>query len=139
MRRLARRLRTSRADRERLADLAAHRGTLAPDLDAPACRRQLYRLGAGLTGDLLLLDWAEDGADRSRLWDFARSWRPVEFPLRGADALAAGVEAGPAVGEILERVRSWWIERDFRPDRTACLERLQTEADGARRPPENAT
>ncbi len=139
MRRLARRLRMSRADRERLADLAAHRGALAPGLNAPAFRRQLYRLGTGLAGDLLLLDWAEDGADRSTLWDFARSWRPVEFPLRGADALAVGVAAGPAVGEILERVRGWWIERDFRPDRAACLERLQTEADGGRRPSENAT
>jgi poly(A) polymerase len=54
----------------------------------------------------------------------AEAWQPVEFPLKGADVVAAGIPAGPRVGELLARVERWWEAGDFRADRAACLARL---------------
>jgi len=44
---------------------------------------------------------------------------------RLADAIAAGVAGGPAVGARLREVEDWWIAEGFRPGRKACLDRLR--------------
>jgi len=53
------------------------------------------------------------------------SWVQPRFPLTGADLQKAGVEPGPDMGRLLGAIEEWWITRDFAPDRTACLERLE--------------
>jgi poly(A) polymerase len=86
--------------------------------------------------DLILLDWADQIArepsvaagnilDWKGTWDAAHDWAPPGFPVTGEDVIAAGVEEGPDVGEILEDIEDWWIEQAFRPDRDGCLERLR--------------
>jgi poly(A) polymerase len=49
----------------------------------------------------------------------------VELPVRGADCLDLGVARGPAIGQALARVETWWEEADYAPDRAACLDRLR--------------
>ncbi|MFO7484468.1 hypothetical protein [Oceanibaculum nanhaiense] len=39
--------------------------------------------------------------------------------------MALGIPTGPAVGKLLKKVESWWMEADFRPDRAACLTKLK--------------
>jgi poly(A) polymerase len=36
------------------------------------------------------------------------------------------------VGELLRAVESWWIDRDFAPDRAACLAKLDELAGSGR-------
>lgn len=129
---LARRLRLSSKETARLADLAAPAVALSPGMDRPALNRALYRLGGRLARDLAVLAWAEarargegDDGDFRRLLAAADCWRPVVFPLKGADALAAGVPAGPAVGRLLAEVETWWIDQGFAPDRDQCLAKLR--------------
>jgi multidrug efflux pump subunit AcrB len=55
----------------------------------------------------------------------AQSWSPPKFPLSGADAAAAGIAAGPAMGAALRAAEVWWIEQDFQPDRDALIGRLR--------------
>ncbi|MBN9061149.1 MAG: hypothetical protein BGP06_03250 [Rhizobiales bacterium 65-9] len=43
----------------------------------------------------------------------AAEWAPPSPPWRGADAIAAGVAAGPEVGAWLARAEADWIEADF--------------------------
>lgn len=50
--------------------------------------------------------------------------RPV-FPLGGGDVTAAGVAAGPRVGEILKQLEQEWVERNFALDRERLLARLE--------------
>lgn len=52
------------------------------------------------------------------------TWIKPTLPVTGADAKAAGVVPGPQMGTVLRAVEEWWVERDFAPDRAACLERL---------------
>ncbi|MEO0034469.1 MAG: hypothetical protein RLZZ501_492 [Pseudomonadota bacterium] len=129
---VAARLRLSAADRDRLAALAAAEPAILPMLSAAAFRRLLYRHGASRLRDRTLLAWAAwrdgrlrpDPADTAAwigLLDLASRWEPVALPVRGADLLALGLAPGPAVGRLLADLEEWWAERDFRPDRAACL------------------
>lgn len=45
----------------------------------------------------------------------------AEFPLTGADLVAAGMRPGPGVGAALEAARRRWIESDFSLDKQALL------------------
>ncbi|MGH6979665.1 MAG: CCA tRNA nucleotidyltransferase, partial [Stellaceae bacterium] len=47
------------------------------------------------------------------------------LPLKGSDVVAAGVAAGPAVGEWLRTIEGWWEEEDYAPDRAACVAELK--------------
>jgi poly(A) polymerase len=125
------RLRLSNADRDRLI-AAREAESLSPTLEGKACRLALYRLGWETFRDGVLLSWASSGDMPD-----APQWRallaisenpPPVFPLQGRDLLALGVKAGRRVGELLKEVEAWWIERDFRPDRKACLEEAKRRA-----------
>ena len=133
---VAERLRLSNADRDRLLALTDPAHAVTPAMDPPALRRLLHRLGAANGRDGVLLARAGDpGDDRfAALADVAQAWRPVRFPLKGRDAVALGVPAGPAVGALLREVEAVWIAADFQPDRRACLAELRRLAAAAGQP-----
>ncbi len=124
------RLRLSNAERDRLINVFDCVTVLDPSMSGIEVRAAHYRLGDALFVDAALQCWADGGADpdapawRTFIDDTERRKRP-KFPLRGADALALGVPAGPQVGTLLGRVEAWWIEGDFRADRDACLRELE--------------
>jgi poly(A) polymerase len=123
---VAARLRLSNAERDRLVLLAAP--PVAVDLagDERAQRRALHYLGLAAYGDLVLLRAAESGAADAarRLLAAAPQILPGDFPLRGRDVTKLGIPAGPAVGEALAAVKSWWEAGDFRAGRKECLAHL---------------
>jgi poly(A) polymerase len=124
---IAERLRLSNAWRDRLADLAPP-WPLDPPGGLHEQRRALYRLGALCYRDLVLLAAAEGRFDRDRLAELlalAADWTPPPYPIAGRDVTALGIPPGPRVGRLLAQVRQWWEERDFAPDRAACLARLR--------------
>jgi poly(A) polymerase len=130
---VARRLRLSRDQRERLADLAAPPAGLAVGIAPLALRRFIYRLGAARVRDLVLLDWAgrRSGGQRpghgllDEALDEVARWQPKALPVQGRDLQKLGVPSGPELGRLMAQVEDWWIAQDFHPDRKACLERLQ--------------
>ena len=143
----AERLRLSNAERERLVALVAPEIAVAADMPVKAVRRALYRVGAARFHDLALLAWAAEIAaagpsprpaddpgvrgDWRALIAAAEAWTPKAFPVKGRDALDLGVPAGPKVGALLAALEAWWIEEDFRPDRAACLRKLEELARGS--------
>lgn len=124
---LADRLRMSRAERDRLTALADRGAAVAPEIDPPGLRRTVYRLGSATARDSILLAWASDPKDdRYRdLYGLAESWEPPVFPLKGRDALALGMTAGPAVGDLLEAIEEDWIAGDFQANRRSLLQELK--------------
>lgn len=133
---VAARLRLSRIDTDRLASLLTGIGECGPDMDDQALRRALYHVRGPHFRDLTLLGWAEDIArDRARAtasaegWNrtlqAALEWQQPQLPASGQDALDLGVPEGPAVGEMIAEIESWWVEQAFRPEREACLDRLR--------------
>ncbi len=140
---LAERLRLSNADAARLCRLAAPDWPsgvrrLDPDLNEVDRGRVFYRLGGPDSLDLILLAWAEtlmDEEDGSRFARFetekwralaeaAANWQVPVFPLKGADVVARGVEAGPEVGAVLAEIEADWISARFAWDRARCLVEL---------------
>ena len=113
-----------------------------PDPGAtPAARqRDLYRLGPDRYRDLVRLAAADAleapcGRVASELADAlaaANDWEPKSLPVDGHDVMALGVPAGPRVGRILAALETWWIERDFAPDRAACLAQARRLVEGGR-------
>lgn len=132
----ARRLRFSGKEAVSLAALAAPTQPVTSQTARAVFDRMIYRQGSRRARDLVVLAWAaaraesprdteaEDQAFR-RLIAAADCWRPVVFPLKGADALAAGVPSGPEIGLLVTMVEEWWIEQGFAPDRGACLAKLR--------------
>ena len=72
-----------------------------------------------------------ESARLQRLLTRASGWTRPAFPLSGADVLAAGVAAGPAVGKVLGALETEWVEGNFTLDRAALMARLETLAKDA--------
>ncbi len=105
------------------ARLEAMTAAALPALEASAAdfRRALYGLGPDLYADLTRLAAAETGGDAGPALAELAGWDSPRLPLGGDDLLAEGLPPGPQIGDILTKVERWWLERDFAPDRAACL------------------
>ena len=127
---IARRMKTSNADRERLVAIAANLQEPPHLPDDRSVRRLRYRMSQEAFVDAMLVLWASAG--KPVPWEdalaLAARWTPPAFPIAGRDAGALGIPRGPRIGALLRAVECWWIEEDFRPGRDACLARLRAEA-----------
>lgn len=123
-------LKFSNADRSRLVDTVTADERVDAALSPPQARQLLYRLGAPCFRDQLLLRWSGSAAepDDARwcaLLLLAQRWATPLFPLDGRDAMAAGIEEGPKIGEVLRDLEQSWIDSDFKLVRPELLERLK--------------
>ncbi len=107
---VAARLRLSRAQRARLI-CAAER----TEADRANPLALAYYEGAQGAADRLLLL----GQDASAVKD----WERPQFPLKGGEIVARGVQAGPEVARLLQTVEARWVEEGF-PSRERVLELL---------------
>jgi poly(A) polymerase len=123
------RLRLSKAQRERMTLAVVAQPEIGSGLPVALARRLIYRMGGGVFADRLKLAWASAAETDPEPWlallDTALTWAPPRFPLTGADAAAAGLKSGPAMGKALREAEAWWVDRDFGPGREALLERLK--------------
>jgi poly(A) polymerase len=124
---LAERLRLSNDDRARLVALAAPAWPVDLEGSDRRQRRALYHLGRDNYRDLVLLTGDRDRA--SALLKRTADMPVPALPVKGGDVVALGVDPGPAVGETLAQLASWWEEEDF-PGRDACLAELKRRLGG---------
>lgn len=129
---LALRWKLSNAERERLAALLT--GELPPP-DAPlvALRQALANTPVAILRDRSYLRHPPGDAATVFRGKIALMPEPV-FPLQGRDAVALGWPPGPAMGEALRAVRSWWIARGCVDGADACRAELGRRAGVAGRP-----
>jgi poly(A) polymerase len=125
--RLTSRLRLSGAESERL--LALEEWWRVPtDPDAQQARALLYSVGPQSFVDRALIAWARSEAgvaddNRRRLVRLPQRWSAPGFPLKAADLMQRGVQAGPALGNALRAAETAWIAADFPTDR-ATLDKI---------------
>jgi poly(A) polymerase len=130
---LSSRLKLANAERERL-ERWARAALPKPDLDSRDFARLLYWGDGQAQTDRLRLALAAarglaanndkemmKAAGYSRLLDFALAWTRPVFPVKGADLLAAGVAAGPEVGERLKALEEKWAAGDFQASKAELL------------------
>jgi len=122
-------LKLSNVERDRLLAVTAPRPDFAVQ-DPRLVRRQIYDLGNALALDLLLVDWSAPESDWQRAFEIVRDWARPDFALKGRDAAALGVPAGPEIGRLLKDVEEWWVAGDFAADREHCLAELRRRIGG---------
>jgi poly(A) polymerase len=119
--RLTSRLRLSGAEAERLLALE-HWWRVAPDSDAQPAHALLYELGPQRFLDRVLVAWtrSDEGAadiDWRQLATLPQRWTVPGFPLKAADFVQRGVQAGPRLGNALRAAETAWIAADFPAER----------------------
>lgn len=114
------------SNRER-ARLAAAVVTLDPEVvnDPAALKRLAFREGAQAVADRLRLARQPERAEMIAVGPL-----PIP-PVQGQDVLDLGMAPGPTVGDVVRGVIDWWVERDFAPDRAACLAEMKRRVDAA--------
>ena len=130
---LARRLKLSNEERDRLVAALGEEMKLTSFMSLREMRRALYVLGAEAFRDRVMLLWAAQGGNAAQwraLVAHAQMWVRPKLPLNGDEVMKAGVPAGPKVGEVMREVEAWWIDADFPEDRLAVVERLKAVAQG---------
>ncbi len=125
--RLSQKLRLSSAEASALLGLAAASPVVRGDLPRAALEALIYKIGARPFLGRLLIAWASEGAaPSSEAWHFAAqlasTWQRPEFPIGGADLIAAGFSPGPALGAMLRRLENEWIAGGFILQREALFE-----------------
>lgn len=126
---LARRLRLSNAEAERLSRAALPDRAFLPDADERMARAYLYRYGADAFRDGVLLAWAaSDAASDDAAWQtrfhLPERWPVPSLPVRGGDLVDKGLAEGPAIGRVVRAFEEWWITHDFPTDRLRLAKAL---------------
>ena len=131
---LARRLKLSNEERDRLVAALGDDEKITSYMSLREMRRAIYRIGNEAFRDRVMLAWASAGVDKAQAWRalvaHAQMWTPPKLPLTGDDVMTAGVPAGPKVGIVMREVEDWWIDSDFPDDRLSVIERLKAVAQG---------
>jgi poly(A) polymerase len=119
---LALRWKLSKAERERLSALLT--GDLpVPDAPPVVLRQALADVPSAILLGRSYLRHPPDEAAAVFRAKIALMPGPV-FPLQGRDAVAIGLQPGPALGAALREVRTWWIARGCVDDTEACRAEL---------------
>ena len=131
----AERLRLSNSQRDRLTKALTTTPPLASWMGPRETRKAVYALGSQTFADRTLLAWAGSkrpaAASQWRaLLPLGQSWTAPRLPITGEEVMAAGVPAGPLVGEVMREVERWWIDNDFISDKLSIIERLKAVAQG---------
>ena len=112
--RVAARLKLSNKMRERLAMRVS-----AEAPDAGNIRALAYRNGKDSARDAAMLYVSDDNVSAclARL----EAWEIPDFPVKGGDLIAMGLNAGPVVAKTLQAIEALWIARGF-PDQSTLAE-----------------
>ena len=112
------RLRLSNAQKSVRTNALRAAEAIAAASDLSEYKKVLYRAGHERFFDGLRLCAARGEITETAYADltkFADSWAIPVFPYSGKDVVAAGIEPGPAVSQILSSAESQWIDEDFPP------------------------
>ncbi|HEX2891204.1 CCA tRNA nucleotidyltransferase [Vineibacter terrae] len=126
---IGKRLRLSTQEALRLTVMLSAEPVIDIEHGEAAVRRQVYQLGNALYVDRLMRASDAGLPAWMQAYRLATTWTAPELPVSGGDVLKAGVPAGRRVGALVAALEGWWIDRDFAPDRAACLAELRRRID----------
>ncbi len=134
---MAERLRMSKAEAMFFQTWAAA-PEIAPAMAGTALDRLLYQSGKiGIVARMKIaysilraksqgsVEAMQASLQLGNLLERAMKWEKPHFPIKGADVIAAGVPAGPKVGELLTALEAEWVASNFAMPNAKLQERLK--------------
>ena len=90
----------------------------------------VHTYGNELCFNLLIYDYvkspnASKKKEYLKFFSFIKNYKILKFPLTGKDIINVGIKTGPQVGKILKSIEEWWVDRETKPSRKDCLEKLK--------------
>jgi poly(A) polymerase len=136
-------LRLSRAETLKLEDAARIDPAFAPHAGEEAAKAFIYRHGARAFEAGALMDWARSAdapqnVTRVRHVKLPERWTAPVLPVRGADVVALGITAGPAVGRIVAKFEEWWVSAGFPAEEALIRAKVEELARGESKSRRNA-
>ena len=58
---------------------------------------------------------------RNQIINTLQNWTPPVFPVNGNDLKKIGLKRSQLLGKILKETKSWWLARDFKPNKKECI------------------
>ena len=89
--------------------------------------KNLFLHGRTLVNDEIIFNYVDGNITFrkfNKLYKITNSWRPKTSPISGEDIKQLGIKEGKLIGKYLQDVLNWWIKRNFRPNKTECIEYL---------------
>ena len=94
--------------------------------------KSTYVLGKNLFIDLVIFDCIKRKRNNKSLKEYmyainlAKRAKLPKFPIRGKDVLNLGIQSGPYVGKILQKIEKWWMKNDFKPNKKECITKIKS-------------
>lgn len=125
---LIERWKLSTAQGKRIQAIAERAKQLHAALDIKTQKKYLRADGADIFQRAVQVAAARDDAlaAYAPMISLADNWQPPVFPVTGADLLAVGFTAGPALGEALTALEAHWEAADYVPDKQSLLDSMKT-------------
>ena len=119
------RLRLSRANQKFCAKLAAsHPLQIFADLSSSKWQQSAFFMGGQAAAYYACAAWRlGEELDRQH-YRVLHQWQPPKLPVSGADLLSHGVDNGPALGQMLLRAETLWVQSDFTMTKPTLLATL---------------
>ena len=84
----------------------------------------LFKNDKKLVIDQLIFDFTDGFIDNKKfeyILKKIKSWNKKGMPVNGDDLIKEGFKEGEIIGKRLKLIEKWWIEKNFEPDKTDCL------------------
>ena len=116
------RLRLSRADHKFCAQLAASDPLqIFADLSATNWRQSAFFMGGRAAAYYACAAWRLGAVLDQLHYQTLQQWQPPKLPVSGADLLSHGVDNGTAVGQMLKKAETLWVQSEFTMTKPALL------------------
>ena len=119
------RLRLSRANQKFCEKLAASNPPqIFADLSASKWRQSAFFMDGQAAAYYACAAWRRGVELDRQHYRVLHQWQPPKLPVSGADLLSHGVDNSPALGQMLKRAESLWVQSDFTLTKTKLLATL---------------
>ena len=129
---VSKRMKLSGIENKRLFFLLENFKGISRKRNTKSWRRDACSFESPFFEDILFLYSSFRGEDIKKKKIFCKKmlkqyklWKGKKFPISGNDILSLGVSEGKQIGQILDPLKLWWIDGNFKATKASCLRHVK--------------